>query len=243
MRLEALVLVAASAIAGCGTLVAGEATPDVDNGGSSAPSQGGHASRSRASAPATPTSGSGSPATTSVTTRIVLVSRDTFQGDRLGGVFGANAICNQLATLAGLSGKTFVAWLSDMPNDAAGKRVPEASSTYVRTDGVVVSTNLAGAISSNSDLDHAIDHDEYGDPVSTSDFVWTWTKADGTAGTTCASSTFASQQQQQGPGPSGGTSPPPGTLGKITSDAGDWTEAKIDHVDCGSSGHLYCFEQ
>lgn len=104
--------------------------------------------------------------------KVVFVSSvDTFTGN-LGGVAGADATCNILASDAGLSGD-FKAWLGATgPLGSPVRRFPPFTGTYVLTDGtqVVQSYNFLfyGLLDSHIDLD------ENGDPADGS-FVWTAT--------------------------------------------------------------------
>jgi hypothetical protein len=92
----------------------------------------------------------------------------------LGGLSGADTLCNGLASTAGLSGK-YVAWLSTASTDAKD-RIPDGS--YVLVDGTLVATSksvlLLGALA------HGIDLTEKGQSIGNS-VVWTGTSGNGTA--------------------------------------------------------------
>jgi hypothetical protein len=92
--------------------------------------------------------------------RVVFVSSALYTGD-LGGLAGADAKCQALASAAGLGG-TFMAWLTleDPGNTPARARLSHATVPYVLVDGTVVASDWAGLTSGT--LLHAIDQTETG---------------------------------------------------------------------------------
>lgn len=105
---------------------------------------------------------------------VVFVTSERSSGD-LGGVAGADATCNRLASAAGLGG-TYVAWLSTSTIDAR-TRLGTASG-WVRPDGEPVADSQADLLAGQ--IFHPINVTEAGDPVIESDHVWNATRTDGT---------------------------------------------------------------
>lgn len=100
--------------------------------------------------------------------KVVFVSSRMFTGN-LGGLAGADASCQSMATMANLSG-TYKAFLSDSV-DSASARLTRGAAAYVLVGGTVVATSAAQFFSNN----HAapIDRDENG--TLTGGEVWTGT--------------------------------------------------------------------
>ena len=84
--------------------------------------------------------------------RRIFVSSAVYSG-ALGGLSGADAKCQTLASAAALCG-TFKAWLSDGTADAAA-RLTHATGNYVLANGQVVASGWAGLTSGS--IQHAID--------------------------------------------------------------------------------------
>jgi len=150
---------------------------------------------------------------------LVFVTSGTTEGD-LGGLSGADTICTDAATNAGLSGD-WVAWLSTTTENARDRII---DARYVLVDGTVVANDLADL--TDGTLDAAIDLDANGDPVM--GFTWTGTQQDGTLAIgvdrTCLDWTD-----------SGGRS----TQGQIESTSDTWTDFLPS--DCDHQRSLYCF--
>jgi hypothetical protein len=89
--------------------------------------------------------------------RVVFISSATFTGD-LGGLDGADAQCQRLASDAHLTG-TFKAWLSDSKTWAAS-RLTHGAGPYVLVNGIVVANDWSGLTSGT--LLHAVDITESG---------------------------------------------------------------------------------
>jgi hypothetical protein len=104
--------------------------------------------------------------------KVVFISSQTYDGN-LGGLAGADAKCQTLATTAGLAG-TYVAWLSDSTTDAASRIGPGA---YALVDGTIVATGLPDLL--DGTLVAPINLTESGAPLN--DRAWTGTAPDGTA--------------------------------------------------------------
>ena len=122
--------------------------------------------------------------------KVVFVSSQVYTGN-LGGLTGADADCQALASSAGLTG-TYKAWLSSYTVSAAS-RLAQATVPYVLVNGTVVASNWASLTSAT--LLHAIDTTEKNGPAPTSapdsqnapggcgtSLVWTNTRDDGSLG-------------------------------------------------------------
>jgi hypothetical protein len=113
------------------------------------------------------------------------VTSQTYEGGLLGGLAGADAKCNALASAAGLGG-LYAAWLSDS-SSAARDRLTHALDGYVLGDGTVVAASWNDLVTQGAA--RAIDRDETGaaPPAPSTCFivggitpVWTGTRFDGT---------------------------------------------------------------
>ncbi len=116
----------------------------------------------------------------------VFVSSQTYAGGSLGGLAGADATCQTLATNASLGGM-WKAWLSDS-HTSASARLTHGAGAYKLVDGTVVANSWAGLTSGT--LAHAISLTESGGaaPVGNTQCggggfltVWTGTAQNGTA--------------------------------------------------------------
>jgi hypothetical protein len=149
------------------------------------------------------------------------VSSITHSGN-LGGVAGADALCNTLATTAKLGG-TYRAWVSVTGADA----IDHVTSTgpWHLVTGELVAPNKAMLTSGS--LKHLIDKDEKGaTPPLAEDRTWTATGANGRyVGPDCAQWTGAGS----------------GLAGEArNNNAGKWTDLASEA--CASVNRIYCFE-
>ncbi|MEM7159013.1 MAG: DUF4215 domain-containing protein [Myxococcota bacterium] len=158
--------------------------------------------------------------------RIVFVTEDTFDGN-MGGIAGADALCQDAATAVGLPG-TFRAWLSDDTHspDADWTR-GQCDDSYVLTNGQSVAGDWNDLTDGN--IDEPIRRTEAGNEVGGNQNVWTGTDTDGTLdnpGRDCEewSSTNAD-----------------GRSGMAGQSDHDWTDDWTRY--CGNFQRLYCFEQ
>jgi hypothetical protein len=148
-------------------------------------------------------------------------------GPNLGGLLGADDLCQKTAQNAGLHG-SFFAWLGTAASSPA-TRFFKATRPYKLPGGDVVSpswTELTGG-----SLLHAISQSANGG--ATTSQVWTSVADDGTYapldGNACANWTSTNQADRSAWGNAGGM-------------GGGWTNSSSD--SCDTPGHgIYCFEQ
>lgn len=139
----------------------------------------------------------------------------------LGGVAGADSICNTLAANAGLPG-LYVAWLSD-----AGTTAPDRlllARGWVRVDGKPIADTAADLVAGS--LLHPILLTETGQAVTAQTGVLTGTTKTGAVGQTCLGYTSSSAADQA-------------TAGIPSATRDNWTD-NIDQ-DCDSPRRHYCF--
>ncbi len=154
-------------------------------------------------------------------TNVAFVLSTPIQGYKLGGIAGADALCNQAAANAGLPG-SYVAWLSDATTNAIDRILP--SRGWVRRDGrAFVDTPddlVAGKIL------YPLAVDELGNAVALQQSVATGTLANGTAaGADCTGYSTLSFIEEGG-------------IGYGTS---YWTAITGTSTDCGLNLRMYCF--
>jgi hypothetical protein len=153
------------------------------------------------------------------------------QDGALGGLAGADAICQMLAQDASLPG-TYRAWLSDGVSSPS-TRFTRATSTYTLIDGTVIAENWAQLTSGS--LRCAIDLAETGSHGAVmGDTVWSNTLPDGTpAGTSpgehCAGWTSAEGTDD-------------GHIGDPFATDANWTHIGT-RMFCLITQRLYCFQQ
>ncbi len=163
--------------------------------------------------------------------KIVFLSDTQTDGD-MGGIAGANAICQADAAAASLSG-TFLAWLS--VSVASGNSSSPATTfntdtgPFLLPGGVQVADDWTDLI--DGTLDAPINHTASGE-TGVNSFVWTGTQSDGSAAATAAEtcsewSTTAST----------------GSGGSASLDSNSWTENFVTSASCTAVFRLYCFEQ
>jgi hypothetical protein len=157
---------------------------------------------------------------------LVFVTSSVHTGN-LGGLAGADAICQGAATRAGLPG-TYLAWLADATASPATRFV-HSTGPYVRTDDVEVAANWADL--TDGVLAAPIIFTERGTAVSTPVEAWTSVQSNGTGVSAidghCLnwSTTVADF----------------GRAGDATRMDGDWT-LRLGTF-CGEAFRLYCVQQ
>lgn len=168
--------------------------------------------------PAAPGCGAGGPC-------IVFLTSTIFPGN-LGGLSGADTICQTLAVGAGLPG-TYRAWLSDATGSVSTRFVP-SSGPYQLINGARIAASFADLI--DGTLLAPITVSETGGDLAPSSFVWTGTHPNGAVqpDATCANWTD-------------GTDGRPGLRGRFAFMNANWTE--WESSPCDALAHLYCFQQ
>jgi hypothetical protein len=156
---------------------------------------------------------------------LVFLSSSRHTGN-LGGLSGGDAICQGLATTAGLPG-TYKAWLSDSTGAVSSRFVPSPG-PYRLVNGTAIATSFTDL--TDGTLLAPINVTETGGDPGGNSFAWTGTRADGNAmseaGSNCAN---------WGPGGMNGWA------GYINIDS-QWTD--FGRTTCSmNSFHLYCFQQ
>jgi len=174
----------------------------------------------------------------------------------LGGLAGADTMCNVLAATAGYAGKTWRAYLS-VEHDAANGNGPTnardriGSGPWYNATGLLVANNLADLHARTGDP--AVFVDEHGrringqwtgSPAPVQHDILTGSNADGTLapGLTCADWTSASTTLAAQVGHSDGLGPGQSTAGTLSS----WNSAHAnqncsDTAPRGGAGRVYCF--
>lgn len=155
--------------------------------------------------------------------KVVFVTSGTYKGN-LGGLQGADSICQKEATLAGLTG-VYKAWLSTS-NGSPATRFPQFTGQYKLVDGSEVASSWTGLTSGS--LDTPINESASGIPENYP--VWTGSKPDGSPITSldnCSNFTSASGTAEIGV-----------TLGSAGT---GWSEDGT--AGCGYACALYCIQQ
>ena len=197
-----------------------------------------------------------SPSTSQTPTMSFFVTSATSVTGNLGGLRGADALCQSLATAAGVGAKTWRAYLSvehdaDNGNRATDARSRIGSGPWVNFNLVTVAANVTELHARKGDAAVFIDERGQringqwtGSPSPVQHDILTGSNADGTlmSGATCADWTsdstalFAQVGHSDGLGPNGDTS---GTLSS-------WNSAHANQ-NCantaprGGAGRIYCF--
>jgi hypothetical protein len=166
--------------------------------------------------------------------RCVFVTSSTHDGN-LGGLAGADAICQGLASSSGsLAARgTYKAWLSSS-DVSAGDRLAHSAVPYKLVDGTEVASDWVDL--TDGTLTHSISITEGGSPLSGStERVWTNTQADGALHFTQGGLNCVSWTQESGGGLTG-------VAGFLSSTGSDWTDGDAQSCD-SASVRLYCFQQ
>ncbi len=174
---------------------------------------------------ATGLTGGGGGASTSKT---VFVSSGSYNGN-MGGLPGADEICQGLADGAGLTG-TYYAWLSDTLS-SPDTRFTKATVPYVLPSGLEIASNWSDL--TDGTLTNPILEDEDGTTLGYAD-VWTSTNVSGTSAVG-TDSTYACGNWQSN------TKLYLGLWGDATQVNSDWTN--LWEYRCDYTNAIYCFEQ
>src|SRR5262249_47770640 len=163
------------------------------------------------------------------TNNIVFVSSATYNGN-LGGVLGADANCNQLATAAGLNNATndaYIAWLSQVSGTGTGDVLTRLGTArgFIRVDGAPFADQLQKDVA--NPIYNAIDRDENGSVLHAD--VWTAETSTLHPGSADDCGAWASTA---GSGWNGSSAGGPSA----------WTNGgTFPHPACSAPQHLYCF--
>lgn len=158
----------------------------------------------------------------SANVNVAFVTSTDVPPSTLGGLLGADAICEQRAAAAGLPPNTYVAWLSTSTVDAKSRLA--GARGWVRTDGLPFADTLDGLLTGGMRYPLRVDenrNDRSNTPTPTGTNRNGVFHAGGT--TQCADFT--------GPGTS--------TYGWPDGGTAVWTEQQF--FDCSTPGPLYCF--
>ncbi len=158
-----------------------------------------------------------------------IFATSTLHTGNLGGVAGADAICQQRAEAAGLPG-TYLAWIADDATSPAD-RLHHSTGEYLRTDGLRIAANWSALV--NGTLTVPIDRTEAGAFVDDDREAWTNVAANGTAAQSdpsliCGNWTSGSGSQS-------------GRIGETDRVDDNWTHSHSD--PCNSQWRLYCVQQ
>ena len=163
------------------------------------------------------------PTPTTSSYKLVFVTGTTYSGN-LGGLSGADQICQNVADQAGLPG-TYKAWLSDSLTSVSS-RIAHASMPYQRVDGVIIANNWSDL--ADGVLGAALSITESGEPVIGA-AVWTNSKANGAIASTTNTCTDWGATNGQG------------YRGNDSSATRYWTMSGL--LGCNYYLHLYCFQE
>jgi len=173
----------------------------------------------------------------------VFVTSETYDGD-LGGIPGADAICQALACSAGLVG-IYKAWLSDGLSNPANDFVKNFGPGYRLVDGTIIANNFADL--TDGFQENPIKKDENGDTISSNFNVWTNTNANGT---TVSNDRGCESWSSPGGGSVGQVGDSSSTLGVGSfpnQTDSSWTLKPgglgVGQLTCDNFARLYCFQQ
>jgi len=167
-----------------------------------------------------------SPSAAQSSPSIVFVTSTVHNGD-LGGLVGADAICQARADFAGLP-DTFKAWLSDSTSSPLTRFV-QSPGQYVLADGItVVANNWNDLI--DGELNAFINVDESG-TAGVSANVWTNTNTDGSVRSGASCNDWSSSSSLTS-----------GAKGNSGFDNAAWTKGSSNR-SCDVTLRLYCFQQ
>ena len=159
----------------------------------------------------------------------------TEQNGNLGGVAGANEICQSLADASSFTqGGKYLAWISDSLGNSPDVNFNKVNVPYQRVNGTIVANDYADLIDcTNPDcLVNNISLNENNEITGT-DFVWTSTNDDGTP--------FMPNNCENWTNDGSNMNPPGGRFGNKFNTNNMWTSTGTD--ECNLTNHLYCFEQ
>jgi len=165
---------------------------------------------------------------------LVFVTSQSYTGN-LGGAAGADSICQQLTTTAGLSG-TCKAWISTSTSDPSSTFI-QSPYPYVLLDGTTVALSWTALTSSIPAAGIYIDENGNNfESTEPSPCVWTSTNNDGT--------TIVNGDQPWDCNEwTDGSNDFSGSGTQIVWPDGDWSYIPGTPLVCLTACHLYCFQQ
>jgi hypothetical protein len=188
------------------------------------------------------TSGSDSGGGTTVSgDKIMFVTPSVYEGGKLGGLSGADTICEMVATAGGLTG-TFSAWLAT-DTETPATRLTHSTGNYKLVDGSLIAAGWSDLV--DGQIAHAIDLAPDGSTPTASGAcmggdtptqTWTNVAFDGTE----AVADFNGVQHQSCAGWTDLSAD--GSLGLITGTDPSWTDEGCS-VQCTGLAALYCVQQ
>lgn len=159
----------------------------------------------------------------------VFTTSTTHRG-KLGGLAGADAICQDLASAAGLPG-SYRAWLSDSTGSPS-TRFMRSTGPYQRVDGVTVANDWAGLTSGTLLAPLLVTEQGATVPDDVTKLVWTCTAATGAEFSDADCEDWTSEQ--------------PIVMGGLVGQADVLTPAwsgENTYHSCNGHQRLYCFQQ
>lgn len=161
---------------------------------------------------------------------LAFMSSEAVYGN-VGGLAGADAVCQRLAVAADLPG-AYMAWISD-PTGSPLSRFTKATVPYIRVDGTTIAQDWNDLTSGS--LDHTLNMFEYGVTM-LGNHPWTCTDSSGAMKT---DGTPAHCQQW-----SVKSSLVQGSVGDATATDSAWTnDTSVSGGPCNGGQRLYCFQQ
>jgi hypothetical protein len=201
-------------------------------------------------------SSSPSPTSSPTNTLSFFVTSATSPTGNLGGLRGADSLCQSLATTVGAGSKTWRAYLSverdpDNGNNPTNARTRIGAGPWVNAAGVAVAANVNDLHARRGDASVFVDERGQringqwtGSPSPVQHDILTGSSADGSlmAGLTCSDWTSSSSSVAAQVGHSDGFGPNQDTSGSLSS----WNSAHAnascaDTAPRGGAGRVYCF--
>ncbi|QQR90641.1 MAG: hypothetical protein IPJ88_02545 [Myxococcales bacterium] len=174
--------------------------------------------------------------TTCGSPRKVFISSVAYTGN-MGGLSGADGLCQTLAGNAGLSG-TYKAWLS-APNNSVASRFNTSEMTYQLVDGTKIAIGWSELISGK--LRSAIDTDENNNTSLSVSSASCDGKVSAWTGTDATGQSFSSSLSCNGWTSTGSES---AVLGEATATSSAWTvSCTLTNSPCSRQARIYCIEQ
>lgn len=172
--------------------------------------------------------------------RYSFITSSTYQGN-LGGLSGADTICQNLADNAGIGstvGKSYKAWLSDSTKSPTtpSRLFVQSTVPYTRRNGTVIANNWTDL--TDGSLANKLTYDEGGNVIGGSgEQVHVWTNTD-----RAGDIKYQNTNNNCDDWGTNNTSSS-GAFGYSTYTNSNWTDYGGQIIRCDKYKHLYCFEQ